>query len=174
MIAGINEWKTLTNLISCECKCKFDGRKCNSDQWWKNNKCVNVSAKNSYMWKRLSLQCWYVQLPKRKIFSKYYGWFSNYLCICDELYTKMKKNLTKKIQFVKHKISIFYLLFINYHYIIDNCLYILLSDIISNKTFITISWHRKLKQIYIDNINLKWVIKLKIKTLKPLILLFWW
>ena len=29
MITGINESK---NDISCECKCKFDGRKCNSDQ----------------------------------------------------------------------------------------------------------------------------------------------
>ena len=33
MITGINESKTLTKHISCECKCKFDGRKCNSDQW---------------------------------------------------------------------------------------------------------------------------------------------
>ena len=30
MITGINESKTLTKHISCECKCKFDGRKCNS------------------------------------------------------------------------------------------------------------------------------------------------
>ena len=33
MITGINQSKTLTKDISCECKCKFDGRKCNSDQW---------------------------------------------------------------------------------------------------------------------------------------------
>ena len=32
MITGINESKTLTKHISCECKCKFDGRKYNSDQ----------------------------------------------------------------------------------------------------------------------------------------------
>ena len=25
--------------MSCECKCKFDGLKCNSDQQWNNNKC---------------------------------------------------------------------------------------------------------------------------------------
>ena len=24
MITRINEWKTLTNHVSCECKCKFD------------------------------------------------------------------------------------------------------------------------------------------------------
>ena len=35
----MNESKTSTKDISCECKCKFDGRKCNSDQWWNNDKC---------------------------------------------------------------------------------------------------------------------------------------
>ena len=39
MITVINESKTLTKHISCKCKCKFDGRKCNSDQCWNNNKC---------------------------------------------------------------------------------------------------------------------------------------
>ena len=38
MITEINESKTLTKHISYECKCKF-GRKCNSDQWWNNDKC---------------------------------------------------------------------------------------------------------------------------------------
>ena len=32
MITGINESKTLTKDISCECKCRFDEIKCNSDQ----------------------------------------------------------------------------------------------------------------------------------------------
>ena len=39
MITGINESKTLTKHISCEYECRFDGRKCNSDQWWNNRKC---------------------------------------------------------------------------------------------------------------------------------------
>ena len=39
MITGINESKTLTKPLSCTSKCKFDGRKCNSDQCWNNNKC---------------------------------------------------------------------------------------------------------------------------------------
>ena len=30
MIKGINESKTLAKHISCECRCEFDGRKCNS------------------------------------------------------------------------------------------------------------------------------------------------
>ena len=39
IITGINESKTLTKHISCKCKCKFDGRICNSDQCWNNDKC---------------------------------------------------------------------------------------------------------------------------------------
>ena len=39
MITGINESKTLTKHTSCECKSKFDGRNCNSDRWWNNDKC---------------------------------------------------------------------------------------------------------------------------------------
>ena len=38
MVAGINQSKILTKCISCEWKCKFDGRKCNSNQWWNNDK----------------------------------------------------------------------------------------------------------------------------------------
>ena len=32
IIAGINESKALTRHVSCQCKCKLDGRKCNSNQ----------------------------------------------------------------------------------------------------------------------------------------------
>ena len=38
MITGINESKTLTEHISFECKCKLDGTKFNSYQWWNNDK----------------------------------------------------------------------------------------------------------------------------------------
>ena len=38
MTTGISESKTLTKHISCECKCKFDENKCNSDLWWDINK----------------------------------------------------------------------------------------------------------------------------------------
>ena len=39
MITGRNESKTLRKYITCKCKCTSDGRKCNSDQWSKNDKC---------------------------------------------------------------------------------------------------------------------------------------
>ena len=37
MITGTNELKTLAKHISCKFECRFDERKCNSDQWWNNN-----------------------------------------------------------------------------------------------------------------------------------------
>ena len=37
MITGKDE--DISKHISCECKCKFDGRKCNSNQKWNNDKC---------------------------------------------------------------------------------------------------------------------------------------
>ena len=38
MIVRINQSKILTKNISCECKYKCDGRKCNSNQKRNNNK----------------------------------------------------------------------------------------------------------------------------------------
>ena len=62
MIAGINESKTLTKHISCKCKCKFDGRKCNSNQKRNNDKyrCEfkkhNICEKD-YIWNPATCCC---------------------------------------------------------------------------------------------------------------------
>ena len=56
MIAGINE--SLTKHLSCECNCKFDGRKCNSNQRWNNSKWQ--SLKTSCVQERLYLESCYV------------------------------------------------------------------------------------------------------------------
>ena len=48
MINRINGSKALTNHISCECKCKFDGRKCNLNQKWNNDEfCPSVKIQNN-------------------------------------------------------------------------------------------------------------------------------
>ena len=39
MTTGINKSKISTKDISCECQCRFDRKKCNSDQWCNNDKC---------------------------------------------------------------------------------------------------------------------------------------
>ena len=46
MITGINKPKILTKYVSCKCKRKFDGEKCNSNQKWNNDKC-QCECKNS-------------------------------------------------------------------------------------------------------------------------------
>ena len=62
MITGMNESKTLTKHISCECKCKFDGKKCNSNQWRNNYKCryeclkIQVFEKD-YVWNPAPCNC---------------------------------------------------------------------------------------------------------------------
>ena len=62
MITGINELKALTKHMSCECKCKFDGRKCNSYQQWNSNKCRCVCKKchvreKEYIWNPARSSC---------------------------------------------------------------------------------------------------------------------
>ena len=55
IITGINEPKTLTKHVWCECKCKFDGIKCKSNQWWNSDRCrceckkIHVCEKD-YIW----------------------------------------------------------------------------------------------------------------------------
>ena len=53
MIAGINESKTLKRHISCECKCRFDGRNCKINGVIMIN--VNVSLKNVKYVKKIIL-----------------------------------------------------------------------------------------------------------------------
>ena len=62
MIRGINELKTLTKHISCECKSKFDETKCKSSQWWNNNKCWCECKKNhicekDHVWNPATCNC---------------------------------------------------------------------------------------------------------------------
>ena len=55
IITGINESKTLTKHISCECKCKFDERGCNSDQWWNNDK--RHACEKDCVWNPVTCNC---------------------------------------------------------------------------------------------------------------------
>ena len=62
MITRTNESKTLTKLISWKCKCRFNRRKCNSDQWWNNNKwrceCIKRHVcEKDYVWDPAPCNC---------------------------------------------------------------------------------------------------------------------
>ena len=62
MITEKNWSNILTKDISCECKCEFDGRKSNSDQWCSNDKygceCKkhNICEKD-YIWNLATWSC---------------------------------------------------------------------------------------------------------------------
>ena len=62
MITWIKESKTLTKHTSCKCKCRFDGKKCNSYQWCNNNKCRCEYKKHhiygkDYFWNPSTCNC---------------------------------------------------------------------------------------------------------------------
>ena len=110
MITGINESKTSTKHISCECKCKFDGRKCNSDQWWNNGKCHCACKKRhvcekDYVWNLATCSC-----ENGKYLTSN---MEDSAIICDEVIESYKKKtkFNEKRQPVKRKISIFCLHF---------------------------------------------------------------
>ena len=62
IIKGINESKTLTKHISCECECQLDGKKINTNQWWNNDKCQCECKKRrvcekDYIWNPSACSC---------------------------------------------------------------------------------------------------------------------
>ena len=63
MIKRINEVKTLAKHFSCNCKCKFNGATCNSNEKWNNNKCK-------------------FEYKKYRAFKKDYTWNSS-TCVCE-------------------------------------------------------------------------------------------
>ena len=73
MITGTNEPKTLRKHISCKLKCSKWKKKCNSNQWWNNNKCWREYKKilvweKDCVWNPTTCNC-----ERWKIFNKYYG-----------------------------------------------------------------------------------------------------
>ena len=40
MIRRKSESEILAKDISCKCKCRSNGKQCNSNQWWNNDKCL--------------------------------------------------------------------------------------------------------------------------------------
>ena len=112
MITAINESETSTKHVSWECKCKFDGRKCNSNQKCNNEKhqceCIKHHiCEKDYIWNPATGNCKNV---------KYLASIINDSVITfDEIidaeatpYDEETKTVPK-ISFVKQNVSIFYL-----------------------------------------------------------------
>ena len=126
MITGINESKTLTKHVSCKCKCTFDGRKCNSDQWWNNDKCWSECEKRhlcekDYIWNPSTCSC-----ENGKYLTNI---MDDSAITCDEIiesYNEETKTIPtnfneKKYNLEYTKFLYFTCLFINYYCIIDSC-----------------------------------------------------
>ena len=138
MITGINESKTLTKHISCQCKCKFDGTKCKSNKWWNNDKYRCECKKHhicekDYVWNPAKCNCEN---------GKYLASIKDDSVIaCDEVIKSYDEEIkTSPTNFDEKNITCktqsFYILLIFYisrYYIIDSCYYILLSNKILNK-----------------------------------------
>ena len=138
MITGINESKTLTKHISCQCKCKFDGTKCKSNKWWNNDKYRCECKKHhicekDYVWNPATCNCEN---------GKYLASIKDDSVIaCDEVIKSYDEEIkTSPTNFDEKNITCktqsFYILLIFYisrYYIIDSCYYILLSNKILNK-----------------------------------------
>ena len=127
MTTGINKWETIRHV---SCKCRFDDKKCNSDQWWNNDKCCCECKKchlceKGYVWNPTTFSC-----ENGKYLANI---MDNSAIIFDEnIYAEAKSNdeetkpfstnFNERKQPVKRKIYIFYLNFINCCSIIDSCL----------------------------------------------------
>ena len=65
MITGVYESKILTKYVSCECKSKFDSKKCNSNQNCNNDKCSyeckypikHCACGKDYIWNPATCSC---------------------------------------------------------------------------------------------------------------------
>ena len=62
MTTEINESKTLTKHVSLQCKCRYDEKKSNSDQWWNYDKCQCENKKHcvcekDFAWNPVTCSC---------------------------------------------------------------------------------------------------------------------
>ena len=92
MMTGLNELKTLTKHIWCKFRCRFDGKKCNSNQWWNND--VDVIVKKFMYVKKI---VWNLATCNCENWKHLASIMDDEMIICDKFYIQKKKNLMKKI-----------------------------------------------------------------------------
>ena len=130
IITGINKSKILAKHISCGCKCKFDGRMCNSNQKWNIDKCwweckKHCICEKDYIWHLAACSC------KNGKYSP--SIIGGSVTTCDEIMDPQDKfcdnetNFNEKSNLQNTKFIYFAHLFLNYHCIID-CYCLLFLD----------------------------------------------
>ena len=163
MITKINESEILRKYISCECRCKFDGTICKSNQRWNNNKCrceckkIHVCEKD-YSWNPATGNCEN---------GKYLASIMDDLAIiCDEVikwYDEEiktiptnfnEKNMTCKTQ--SFYILLAFLL-ITIALLIAVCIYCFVIKYRAKQKHLLPFHDTKLKQFCVGSVNWKWV-----------------
>lgn len=112
MMARISNLKISTKHVSCKCKYKFDGKICNSNQRWNNNKCwceckyprEQDACKKDYICNPATFACEYGKYVGRNI--------NDSVIMCDEVIWN----------YMSYEIKLYFTcLFINYDSILDSC-----------------------------------------------------
>ena len=109
--------KTLKKDVSYKYKCKFDGRKCNSNQKWNNDRfqwhCKkHHTCEKDYIWNPATCSC-----KNGKYLASI---IDDSAVTCDEIIDEEETKTIPKIQSVKQKVYVFNWLLINYHSIIES------------------------------------------------------
>ena len=91
MITGTNESKTLTKHISGECKCEIDGRKCNLNQKWNNDKCWCKCKKHYTCEKKIIFEILLHKVLKMVNIDNWQNFIDNLVSTCDEIIEETKK-----------------------------------------------------------------------------------
>ena len=146
-----NESKTLTKHIPCECKCKLDGPKCNSNQWWNNDKCEYDCRKHhicekDYVWNLSTCIC-----ENGKYLASI---MDDSVITCDEIIDVEETNFNEKN--ITCKTKNFYILLgfllITISLLISASIYCYLIKYQAKQKHFLPFHKRKLKQVYINNI----------------------
>ena len=149
MITGKNESQTLAKGMSCECECKFDRTRCNSNQWWNNTKCW-WECKNIHV-------CMIIKMENGKYFASIMG-----KIICDEIIDIREANFNEKNTTCKTQsfyILLAFLLITITLLIAVSIYYYLIKYWVKQKHLLPFH-NTKLKQSCIDSINWKWMLKI--------------
>ena len=157
MITGIDESKTLSKHTLCECNCKFDKTKCNSNQWWNNDKCRFECKKHhicekDYVWNHTKCNCENGKYLA-SIMDDSTIIFDEVRESYDEEIKTVPINFNKKSNLQNTKFQYFTCLFINYHCIIAVSIYYYL---IKHPRKYLLPFHNtnnKLNKFCIDSIN---------------------
>ena len=105
MITRTNESRTLKKHISCNCRCKRDGKKCSVNQEWNNNKChcecknsiTDCVCKSNYIWNTSTSDCEVAEYIENYAYMKSYDSVITYVEII-VVVAKSYNNISENVE----------------------------------------------------------------------------